>query len=369
MLIYITSKKFPSAKADPYYVQSMAHAFAHILKKDFLFLIRGTVPLSWSDMHVEGLRVPKRFRIVSYFFLLPFHIFKKGWYTKETTFLSYDPNLLTILIFWRKVFRFSYHVASDWHQLFDNWQDAYVSKNSDYLITTSKRLQKLLIEKCHISSNNIITAYGGVSLEPFLVAGEKTKESLKDELSLPRDRFLVGYVGGFRAVGLEKGIDTMIRALPYLPSDMSMVFVGGIEKYIEEYKELARTLEVSDRCIFIRKQPFANVVRYERALDVLVIPYPNKHHFRDYGFPMKVWEYMASGTPIVYSDLEIIDEVLSKHGTSFVAGDKHALADTVQSVHSEYMNKSNHAMKNREIVLQYTWDMRARHIVDFIKPL
>src|SRR5947207_7501235 len=115
----------------------------------------------------------------------------------------------------------------------------------------------------------------------------------------------------------------MIKSLPYI-SDKSikMVFVGGIDnKEIEEYRQIAIDLKVEDRTLFLLAVKSFEVPAYEQAMDMLVIPYPDKPHFREYGFPMKIYEYMFSGQPILYSDLPIIDEMLFDCGVSFKTDD------------------------------------------------
>ena len=67
-LIYITAKKYPSAKADPFFVQSMARAFAGLLGSDFTFFVRGEVPQELKDIGGMSVRIPDRLRSLSYFF-------------------------------------------------------------------------------------------------------------------------------------------------------------------------------------------------------------------------------------------------------------------------------------------------------------
>lgn len=366
-LVYITSKKYPSTKVDPFYTQMMAEAFTKLLGKNFLFLIRGIVPKELNRTNADSLKLPKRFRRVFYFILLPHLIFKRGWNNKDTVFLSYDPNLLSILIFWRKVLRFRYKVASDWHQLFDDWRDRFVGKNSDFLICTSKRLKNLLAKTASVPEENILTAYGGVDPKPFAEVRKIKREELKRKLGLPQNKFLVGYVGGFRSVGLKKGLCHMVRALKSLPEDVEMVFVGGSKEHIEEYRELAKKENVADRCIFIKRQPFEKVIEYEIALDALCIPYPNKHHFREYGFPMKIWEYLASGRPLIFSNLAIMSEVLGSRATAFKPEDPDSLAKSVRTIYENQKVAEEKAAKNTEDVLLYTWEKRATHILNLLK--
>ncbi len=363
-LIYLTSKKFPSSKVDPFYVRSMAEAFTGLLGRDFLFLVRGDVPDQLKYTNAKSVKLPRRFRIMFYFLWMPVLIVLRKWSSRGIIFLSYDPYLLSILIFWRKIFRFKYSICSDWHQLFDDWRDKYVASNSDYLVSTSKRLKGLLSSVCGVDPNKILVAYGGVSTSPFIEKLKIKKVDIRKKLNLPEDSFLVGYVGGFRSVGMKKGLDTMIKALPCLDEKIMMVFVGGSKQHIDEYMTLAKEENVEDKCIFVEKQSFEKVVEYELAMDILVIPYPDKHHFRDYGFPMKVWEYMASGRPIVYSDLEIIGEVLKGRATSFHPDDAHSLAKAVLSVYKNVELAEGIAKQNSKDVEAYTWKARAENMLN-----
>jgi len=365
-LVYITSKKFPSNKVDPVFVQSMAEAYTELLEDNFSFLVRGSVVDQLKHTNATSVYVPRRGRVLMYSILLPILTIFYKWNNRETIILSYDPYLLPILIFWRKVFKFKYGIVSDWHQLFDDWRDIYIAKNSDYLITTSSRLKNLLVSKCHVDQGKILVAYGGVDTSLFVEKMKKSKHEYREILGLPKNSFLVGYIGGFRSVGLKKGLDIMIEALPNLDEKIIMVFVGGTKTHIDEYVELAQKVGVEDRCIFVSKQPFDKVIEYEMAMDIISIPYPDKHHFREYGFPMKVWEYMASGRPIIYSNLDIIGEILAGRGTSFKPDDSKSFADAVSGICDNLEVAEQVGRKNQKDISNYTWRKRAEHILNFI---
>ncbi len=367
-LIYLTAQKYPSRKTEPFFHISMARAFAGILRQNFLFLVRGPVPEELRGINSASVPAPKRLRSAFYFFWLPVLVITRGWSRGDIVFFSYDPNLLAVLIFWRDVLRFKYRVVSDWHQMFGDWKDNYVARHSDYLVCTSKRLKGLLASMCGVSPDRIVVAYGGVDPDLFFEKSKIGKTEYRKKLSLPTGSFLVGYVGGFRSVGVEeKGLNTMIKALPYLDEKIRMVFVGGSAQDIDEYRALAREQGVEQRCVFVEKQrPFEKVVEHMLVMDVLVIPYPDRPHFRDYGFPMKVWEYMAAGRPIVYSNLAIMGEVLEGRATSFVPGDAASLAGAVSSVYQNRAQAEQVAGQNITDVQAYTWKARAEHILTFI---
>lgn len=362
-LIYLTSKRFPSKKADPIYVRAMAEAFAALLGTDFLFLVRDTEPNELAHVSTLSLRAPKHLRTIYYFFMLPWLVVRRMWYRSDTFFYSYDPNLLIILIFWKCVFRFSYHVASDWHQLFADWRDRTVAQHSDYLTTTSKRLKGLLLSRTGVTSEKVLVAYGGVNPQPFIESAKRGEAALRRDFNLPQDKFLLGYFGSFTSLGNPKGIDTMIEALALLDERFMMVFAGGTKQEIDDYTRMAVENGVAKRCIFLCWLSHDKVIACQVAMNALVIPYPDKPHFRDYGFPMKVWECLAAGRPVFYSKLALIGEILEGRGIPFEPGNARALADAILSMEQDQEQAECVAVQNTRDVWAFTWEARAKNIL------
>ena len=369
-LIHLTAKKFQFKTADSLYVISLAEKFNILLKQNYRIIVAGKTQEQLKDMAVTDLGL-KKFRsarcnfwypYIFYFFWLPFFIFfKKS--ISETVFFSSDPYLISYLIRLRNIFKFKYKICSDWHMLYENWRDKYIAKNSDFLITTSAKLKNLLIKKTKINPEKILVAYGGVNLDNYK---NLDKNEARKILNLPTDKNVVGYIGFFKTMDMEKGIAIMIKSLSFLDKNFVMVFMGGRDVEISEYKKIAKENGVLERCIFEGRKDFKEVVLYEQASDVLVIPYPDKPHFRLYGFPMKVYEYMASQRPIVYSKLELAQEILSDCGCGFIPDDPKDLAEKIK----EAINAKDADEKVEiayEKVKNYAWQKKAENIVAFIK--
>lgn len=218
----------------------------------------------------------------------------------------------------------------------------------------------------------------GVKPEKILVASDavdlaasdavlQTKEELKIELELPSD-FLVGYVGRFKTLGMEKGIKTMIEALSLLDKETKMVFIGGDEDEIKDYKSLANRFNVVSQCIFVEYQLRVKAIKYRKAMDVLVIPFPNKPHYAFYASPLKLFEYMASGRPIIASDLPALHEILNdKNALFFKPDDAGDLARVIKMLASSQTLGYHLSRQALADVKEYTWDKRAKKILEFIK--
>lgn len=360
--IYITAKTYPGNTADHHYIRQLSQGFAKVLGNDMQFIARGDTR---DFKGVNYLRLPQirwiKSSIFFVFWILFFSI-KSLKKLKDMVFFSNDSYLLTILIIWKKILGFKYKICSDWHHLFYDWRDKFIASNSDALITTSNKLKKNIIDNTRVGEGMISAIYGGVDMD--LYSG--LQENLRLKLGLPEDKIIVGYVGLFKTFGLEKGIVTMIEALKNLPEKFVMAFVGGTPAEIKEYSAYADSFGVMGRCLFVGRKKGNEIATYQMAMDILAIPYPNQPHFRESGFPMKVYEYMASKKPILYSRLDLVEEILSDCGIGFIADDP---ADF--SLRAKEIAENNFYPELVSVAYlklkKYTWDEKARRIIDFIK--
>ena len=390
-LIYLTAKQYPGGTADHHYILNLARAFRAELGDGFTFVAVNTKKEDLADLPFVNATVPSFLkRSAFFFFWIPLfwrnyvHCARYGinanQYPEDIYFFSNDLNLLSILIFWKRLFGLRFKVVSDWHLLTKSFKDKYVARRSDRLISTSKKLRNALVR---ISPHaDVKTVYGGVSMENFeRICGGDTgkyrnmpseKQLLRKKLGLPESKFLVGYVGLYRTMGQEKGILTMIDSLEKLDKDVMMVFVGGKSAEITEYREYARTKGTQERCLFVPVQPEFKLAEYEICMDVLAIPYPDRPHFRDYGFPMKVYEYMASGVPIIYSKLELVEEVIGDCAYGFEPDNSIDFARVVKNILKDPKGASLMSGKAREKVMHYTWTQKAKTIInlfDIMTPM
>jgi glycosyltransferase involved in cell wall biosynthesis len=372
-LIYLTPNNFPATRADDYYVRDLARGFSLNLGKDFLF-----VPASDHSNELNGInflspqiktsRLKNIFLFyIKYLLWLPNNVLFKN-NTKDVIYFIGDPNLFLITYFYKKIFGFKFKICSDWHLYYKTWKYRFVAKKSNFIITTSNKLRNNIIEIFETDRSKIKTIYGGFN--PQLYGTTWGQFELRNELGLPKTDILVGYVGFFSTMGLEKGMKTMIESLPYLnTSQVKIVLVGARGNELNEYNSIARKLGVSNKTIVVNAINNNLVSKYEEAMDILIIPYPDQEHFREYGFPMKIYEYLASKKPIIYSGLEIMSEILSDVGWPFESNNPRDLARTIDNVctnTSEAIRKSGLGFDK---VKNFTWRKKAENIIDVFKTI
>lgn len=213
---------------------------------------------------------------------------------------------------------------------------------------------------------NILVAHDGVDLAQFDLK-LPTDES-RGKLNLPPG-FLIGYVGQFKTMGVEKGVYTAIEALEFLPSDAKLALVGGREEEIKEYRNFASRLDVASRVIFVSKVSHSLVPFYLKACDVLIAPFPNTEHFAQYMSPLKLFEYMASAKPIVVSNLPTIREILGEEDAVFVQpGKPNSLSEGIRAVMDNQELAKKIAHNSFVKVQNYSWWARTQSITSFLNP-
>jgi len=90
---------------------------------------------------------------------------------------------------------------------------------------------------------------------------------------------------------------------------------------------------------------------------------------RHFTSPLKLFEAMAAGRPIVASDLPSVREVLEDgvHALLVPADDPHALAAAIRKLDSDEDLRKRLARAAGDKVRQYSWDERARKILRLLE--
>lgn len=120
----------------------------------------------------------------------------------------------------------------------------------------------------------------------------------------------------------EKGIHLAIEALVGIPESRLVIVGDGEEQSALE--ALASRLKIADRVVFAGSQPPETVATYMAAADVFLFPTE-----RDEAAPVVLPEAMASGLPVIASDMGGITEVIDHPGETGVLvppGDVRALS-------------------------------------------
>ncbi len=139
---------------------------------------------------------------------------------------------------------------------------------------------------------------------------------------------------------------------------------------VRDYLDRADAAGIPRRMLkFVDRVPNSEVPRVMKACDVCTIPWPWTEFSAYYTSPLKLFEYMASGVPIVASDLPSIKEILRHDENAWLVrpGDPLALAEGIRILLSDRNRAESLAKTAGKDVRSYTWEARAAQIIELIQ--
>lgn len=183
-----------------------------------------------------------------------------------------------------------------------------------------------------------------------------------------RARFTVGFVGTLKA---WHGLDTLVEAIatvrPALPGVHLLVVGDGPERGALEAS--VDRLDLRGVTTFTGAVAPMEVPRHLRAMDVAVAPYPALDEC--YFSPLKVFEYLAAGVPVVASRIGQLERLLSDGETClFTApGSVRGLADALARARNDVALRRSLARSGLALVQRsHTWRSVASTILDAAAP-
>jgi glycosyltransferase involved in cell wall biosynthesis len=178
----------------------------------------------------------------------------------------------------------------------------------------------------------------------------------------PRETLVVGYAGHLYP---WKGVDTLIEALMTAPS-MRAVIIGGQpgERDGARLQALARERGVATRTEFTGWQRPADVAALLAQCDILVLPNVRSTISERYTSPLKLFEYLAAGRPIVASNLPALREVLTDGINAVLVepGNAAALANALNGLANNPRLADRLARRAFADASLYSWDARAARL-------
>jgi glycosyltransferase involved in cell wall biosynthesis len=184
-------------------------------------------------------------------------------------------------------------------------------------------------------------------------------ERLRRELDLTTDRLIV-YTGNFdRRQGVESLIDAMPLVRARFP-DSLLLLVGGEPHQVAALSELAARAGVGDAVRLAGKRPLDQMPEFMAMAAVLVSP-----RLEPYVTPLKIYAYMASGRPIVATDLPTHTEVLDLNSAILAPPSAEGLAEGIARAFTEPARAARLGLRARQLVeREHTYEIFRKKLAD-----
>jgi glycosyltransferase involved in cell wall biosynthesis len=206
----------------------------------------------------------------------------------------------------------------------------------------------------------LILAPNGVDLQRY--ENLPDPKTARQKLRLP-ENFTAGYTGHlYKGRGIE-----LILGLARRMPEIRFLFVGGREDDLAQRRQQAVGLA---NVQFIGFVPNAELPLYQAACDVFLMPHEQKvsgssgADITEFTNPLKMFEYLACGRPILASDLTILREVLNKNNAILLPiADIQAWTDTLAALSQDSARRADLAQAGKKTAAQFSWQNRAARIL------
>jgi len=371
---YVARSRVPSDQANSLQVMKMCAAFAaHVQAVDLI------IPFRWDDWRAartegtslwESYALTQRFRITRVLYPHWGDRFEVRGFSLATTAraavrrydLVYSRDVWTA--YW--LARMGRPVAFEAHNLAEEqrypvWHAMLHMKSLRGVFCITGALAEAYAdagaprERLHVLPD-------GVDLERF--NSPLAKDEARRRLGLPLDTPIICHSGHLYP---GRGGEETIEALAGLPQAV-LVMVGGRAEDIARLQALAARLGVAERVIFTGQVPNSAVPAYLWAADVLVMPYTSQTPTVRYMSPLKMFEYMAAGRPIVATDFPVVREVLHDGETAVLVmpDNEQTLREGIARLLENEAEGKSLGERAQAAVIPYAWDSRANAVLKIV---
>jgi len=227
-----------------------------------------------------------------------------------------------------------------------------------HIVVISQQLRLDLQESLSLETVNILVAPDGANAVPI---GYSISQKKTDFGS-----FQVAYVG---SLTIGKGIELISDLAPRAPWATFNIF-GGTPPEINYWR---RGREVSPNLVFHGRINHADVHPTLVTMDTVLLPnqrevrpFGNKGNIGAWTSPLKLFEYMASGVPIIASSIDVLREILEDNYNALLCDPRNPQEwqEALELLRRYPEKGAELASRARgDLEQRYTWEKRAQFVL------
>ncbi len=192
-------------------------------------------------------------------------------------------------------------------------------------------------------------------VEAALFANLPSRDLARHRFGLPPEASVIGFTGALRP---WHGVELAIEALGEIPN--AVLAIAGDGPIRAELEERARSRGLSEGIRWMGALAHHDVPAFLAALDVAVAPYPDLPGF--FYSPLKVYEYLAAGVPVVASGIGQISDLVGPWGRLVTAGSTKDLAAAIRATLDDPAAHTRAAEARAWTLANHSWDKRAERL-------
>ncbi len=244
------------------------------------------------------------------------------------------------------------------HKIFEYFQ--YINfLLAHKVVTVSENIKKELLQ-LYGNTDKVVYIENGVNTDIF---SPKEKIGARNLLKWKYDGFYLLYIGSFYPRhGIQQIIQIIRHIKPKLPN-VKLIMVGSGYS-LESAVRLAKELRLTSHIDFVGEIDYENIPTYINASDVGIF-FLTGSGKKYYGKPIKLYEYMSCGKPVITN--EVYGEFVREKGIGIVISEKdyEQAADTIIQLLKDNALMNSMGENGRKLVVNsFTWEITTKKILN-----
>lgn len=326
-----------------------------------------------TDETVNGLKIlgaPKYRHRLARMLFGPIGVYRKALKLKVKVYQLHDPELLLlapfIKLFSRSKFVFDSHEDVPVQFLGKPYLKPAIRRRISWVLEfvinfLSARMDGIIGATPYIRDKLGRVNSNAVDICNFPKLSEYTESDSGSDV-----RSGVAYVGN---IGVSRGIAELLQAIELCKSDVRLDLVGMFT--LAETEKYARAQPGWNKVNFhgwVGRKEVSEVLQGTVAGLVTLHPLPN---YVD-ALPVKMFEYMGAGTPVIASDFPVLREIVEKTDCGIVVDplDPKAIADAIDYlVQNPERAREMGANGRKAAESEYNWGVEEKKLIQFYRDL
>jgi glycosyltransferase involved in cell wall biosynthesis len=327
-----------------------------------------------KDEEVNGVKIvslEKPKNRINRIFRLSIEAYLKALKQNADVYHFHDPELLPMVVFLKIVSRkkIIYDVHEDYGK--QVLSKPYLPKITripiSRLINGIEYLSTKVIDGIATATDDILKKFSyhpnAVSIKnyPVLSYFDHDNDSLNAERENDKTFNLV-YSGN---ISRERGLNEMVEALSYIDLPVKLSFIGSDDPDISELKK--KNVKGLDKTEFLGWVEHKKVPQLLKQFDVgMACLHPMPNYIT--ALPIKIFEYMASGIPVIASNFPILKEIVEGNNCGICVDPLNPgeIAKAVQFLIDNEEERIKMGSNGKKAVMEkYNWDNECRKLITF----
>jgi glycosyltransferase involved in cell wall biosynthesis len=224
-------------------------------------------------------------------------------------------------------------------------------KNSSKVITINKKLAEFVTK---LGAEKEKTCVIGAGIDTKRYNPKMDGKEIRKKYGIERADKVLFFMGWLYQFSGLKEVALELVKIKDEKQNVKLLVVGDGDAF-DDLQRIREEHHLDNQVILTGKQPYEKIPEFIAVADICLLPaYPNEKIMQDI-VPIKMYEYMAMGKPIITTKLPgVMKEFCEGHGVIYVDKPEDVLKKAIELVEKEKVEEQG--LKARGLVERYNWD-------------